>query len=148
MDKKIRNAVRTFLIKDGEIVVIKYKGRHDGYFDIPGGKIEDGETKEEASIREFKEETGITITKQHYIGHITVEYPDTIYEFEVLIVDEYSGEPLEFDFNNSLWIDINELLKEEKLFPSIKTIHYLNDDMNIKIACDSNHNIIDFEKRD
>ena len=58
MNKKIRKAVRTYLIKNNKVVVIRYKQHDNGYYDIPGGKIEDGETPDETSIREFKEETG------------------------------------------------------------------------------------------
>ena len=43
MDKKIRKAVRTYLIKDNKIVVINYKNHDIGYYDIPGGKIEKNE---------------------------------------------------------------------------------------------------------
>ena len=142
MDKKIRKAVRTYLIKDNKVVVINYKQHDNGYYDIPGGKIEDGETPEETSIREFKEETGIIITKQHYIGHNTVEYPERIFEFNIYIVDDYIGEPLEFEENNSMWISINDLYKETKIFPSIEVIKYLKDGMNLKIECDNNHNIM------
>ena len=141
MDKKIRKAVRTYLIKDNKVVVINYKQRDNGYYDIPGGKIEDGETPEEASIREFKEETGITIKKQHYIGHNTIEYPDRIFEFKIYLVDDYSGDPLEFEENYSMWINVDDLYKEERLFPSIEVIKYLKDGMNLKIDCDSNNNI-------
>ena len=148
MDKKIRNAVRTFLIKDGKIVVIKYKDRNAGFYDIPGGKIEDGETKEDASIREFKEETGITITSQHYLGHMSVEYPDIIYEFEVFKVIDYIGTPREFLNNSSMWVDIETILNQSKIFASIKAIDYLKDDMNINVECDSNHNIIKIEMSD
>ena len=44
MDKKIRKAVRTYLIKDNKVVVINYKQHDNGYYDIPGGKIEESET--------------------------------------------------------------------------------------------------------
>lgn len=141
MDKKIRKAVRTYLIKNNKVVVINYKQHDNGYYDIPGGKIEDGETPEEASIREFKEETGITIKKQHYIGHNTIEYPDKIFEFKIYLVDDYSGDPLEFEENYSMWINVDDLYKEERLFPSIEVIKYLKDGMNLKIDCDSNNNI-------
>ena len=45
MDKPIRKAVRTLLIKDNKIVVIRYKnGDNKDYYDIPGGKIEENES--------------------------------------------------------------------------------------------------------
>lgn len=66
MTMPIRNAVRCFLIKDNKIVCIKHKINRIGYFDIPGGKIEDGETEKEAVIREFKEESGLIIMNPIY----------------------------------------------------------------------------------
>lgn len=147
MNKKIRKAVRTYLIEDNKVVVINYKEHDNGYYDIPGGKIEDGETSEETSIREFKEETGITITKQHCIGHNTIEYPERIFEFDIFIVDEYFGEPLEFEENISIWFNIDDLYKETKLFPSIEVIKYLKDGMNVKVDCDSNHKILNIENK-
>ena len=55
--KPLRKAVRCVLIENGKIVITKYlKGNKIGYYDIPGGKIELGETPEEAAIREMKEE--------------------------------------------------------------------------------------------
>ena len=145
MDKKIRNAVRTILMENNKVVVIKYKNHDTGYYDIPGGKIEDGETAEEASLREFKEETGVIINKQHCIGYSTIEYPERIYQFTIYVVDEYTGIPQEFEENYSMWVDIDNLYKEPKLFPSIELIKHLKDDMNIKIDSDSNHNIINIE---
>ena len=143
MEKKIRKAVRTYLIKDNKIVVINYKNHDTGYYDIPGGKIEENETPEETSIREFKEETGMNIAKQHYIGKTVIEFPDKIFDFNIFIVDEYNGEPLEFDENKSMWIDLNDLYKETKVFPSIIAIKYLKDKMNLKIYCESNDKIIE-----
>ena len=147
MDKKVRKAVRTYLIKDNKVVVINYKEHDNGYYDIPGGKIEDGETASDTSIREFKEETGIIITKQHCIGHNTIEYPERIFEFDIFIVDEYSGDPLEFEENKSMWFNIDDLYKETKLFPSIEIIKFLKDDMNVKVDCDSNHKILNIENK-
>lgn len=146
MDKKIRKAVRTFLIKENKIVVINYKQHDSGYYDIPGGKIEDGESPKETSVREFKEETGITITKQHYIGNCIIEYPNRVFDMSIFIVDDYIGEPLEFEENCSMWIHIDDLYKEDKLFPSIEMIKHLKDNMNLKIECDSNHKVINIVK--
>ena len=145
MSKKIRKAVRTYLIRDNKIVAIKYKLHDKGYYDIPGGKIEENETSEETSIREFKEETGITITKQHYLGKSIVEYPDRMFYFNIYLVDDYYGNPLGFEENDSMWINIDDLYKEDKLFPSVELIKYLKDDMNLMIECNSNHGILNID---
>ena len=41
------------------------------YWEIPKGQIDGGERPEDAAVREFKEETGITIQKQglQYMGY-------------------------------------------------------------------------------
>lgn len=70
MNKNVRHAVRVFAIKNGQIVCIKYKNINKDFFDIPGGKIEDGETAIEACIREFKEETGMDIDDVNFMGKV------------------------------------------------------------------------------
>lgn len=121
MEKVIRRAVRCYLIKENEVVVTKYKSgnRREGYYDIPGGKIEKEETPEQTAIREMKEETGIDVKNLQYKGIMTIEYPDRIYHFDVFIANEYEGEPQNFPENTSRWIRINELLQSEKILSNI-----------------------------
>ena len=60
--RKVRKAVRIFIIQDEQVLAIKYlTEKNNGFYDIPGGKIEDGETNFDASIRECLEETGILV---------------------------------------------------------------------------------------
>ena len=82
MDKLIRKAVRCYLIKDNKVVVTKYKdgNKKSGYYDITGGKIEEGESPEETAIREMKEETGIDIKNLKYKGNMIIEYPNRIFD--------------------------------------------------------------------
>ena len=47
--------------KDNEILIGKRKGSHSPYYSIPGGHLENGETFEEAAIKEVLEETGLKI---------------------------------------------------------------------------------------
>ena len=155
MNKTIREAVRCFLVKDNKVVVIKYKSGNikEGYYDIPGGKIEKGETPEEAAIREMKEETGIKVKKLKSKGKMIIEYPKRIFNLTIFFSDECEGEPQEFEENTSEWIDIEELLKKEKRLSNIMILDkdYINgliDDkynfiMNIKV--DNNENILNIE---
>ena len=52
--KKVRNAVRTFVIVNEKVLCIKYKEKNVGYIDIPGGKIKEGETSMSAAIWKLK----------------------------------------------------------------------------------------------
>jgi len=145
--KSVRKAVRTFLINDNKVIVIKYKtNKNMNYYDIPGGKIEENESAINASIREFKEETGIEIINQKYKGNVIVEYPNMIFDFDIYLVNDYKGNPKEFEENYSMWINIEDLLNENKKFPSVEIIKHLEgNNINLKIYSDDDHNILNIE---
>ena len=132
------NGKKCYLIKDNEVVVTKYKkgNKKEGYYDIPGGKIEEGESPKQTAIREMKEETGIEIQNLKYKGIMTIEYPDRLFIFDTFITKEYEGELQEFEENTSEWIDIDELLKKEKILSNI----ILLDKFLIKGLIDDNRN--------
>jgi 8-oxo-dGTP diphosphatase len=51
--------VYVYGIKNGQVIFVRKKGRNT--WELPGGKIEPGETPEETAGREFLEETGYNI---------------------------------------------------------------------------------------
>lgn len=130
MSKPVRKAVRCYLIKNDKIIVTKYKepNKKAGYYEIPGGKIEEGELPEQTAIREMQEETGIIVKDLKNKGNLTIEYPDRKFEFVVFLADDYQGKPLQFEDNSSAWIDINHLLQKEKILASIQLLkkEYIN----------------------
>lgn len=156
-EKKIRNAAKCYLIKDEEVLVTKY-GEDNikaGYYDIPGGKIEEKETSEITAIRELKEETGITAKNLKLKGKLKVEYPDRIFIFDIFLSNEYEGEINTKENKTSEWIKIEELLRKPKILSNIavldrKFIKGLTDekynfDMYIKVDEDENIWKIDYE---
>ncbi len=149
----IRYAVRVFAFKDNKVACIKYKNINEDYFDIPGGKIEDGETEIQTCIREFKEETGMDINDLKCIGNVEIIYPGKNKKFvmKTYIANKVNGNPLDLDDNYAYWLPINELTKNEKRFA---ITHLLDDDLinyfesekiNILFTCDDNHNITNME---
>ena len=75
-----------------------------------GGHIEPGETKEEALIREVKEETGFTIKSFSYRGEILFinnDYQEIMYVFTS---DDFIGEMIECDEGELSWIDKDKIL--------------------------------------
>lgn len=158
MSKPVRKAVRCYLIKNDKIIVTKYKepNKKAGYYEIPGGKIEEGELPEQTAIREMQEETGIIVKDLKNKGNLTIEYPDRKFEFVVFLTDDYQGKPLQFEDNSSAWIDINHLLQKEKTLASIQLLkkEYINGlinenyTFNMYIKVNEQENILDINYKE
>ena len=60
-------SAKAFFLREGRILLVKPTGSEDRY-DIPGGKIKFGESKEQGVFRECLEEIGLKIKKAKFIG--------------------------------------------------------------------------------
>jgi mutator protein MutT len=93
------------IINDDKIVLInKANGPYTGKLDLPGGRIEYGETPEQALIRELKEEVGIDIIEYH------------LFDANAVTVDWHHNEELEIVHHLGIFYKItkyNNELKEE-----------------------------------
>jgi mutator protein MutT len=80
-------------------------------WEFPGGKIEDGESPEQALAREVLEETGATLVKCVEIGHILHRYPDSDNELEIrfFAVAIRESEVLPLAFEQLRWVFPREL---------------------------------------
>ncbi|OGE35223.1 hypothetical protein A3C32_02765 [Candidatus Daviesbacteria bacterium RIFCSPHIGHO2_02_FULL_41_14] len=92
-DPKILDGVHSFCFYKDQLVVV-YGGQKD-YWTPPGGAIEKGETFEEASIREVKEESNMKVLHQECIGYQDVELPEDgriIRQFRMFCIVEPYGD--------------------------------------------------------
>ena len=58
MTGQLRDRATLVVVRDGLVLLARDAGQ--GHFNMPGGGIEDGESPEEAAVRELREETGMT----------------------------------------------------------------------------------------
>lgn len=70
--------VSAAVIRDGDKILAAERGygEYRGFWEFPGGKREEGESGEDAIIREIKEELGVTIETDGFIATIEHDYPD------------------------------------------------------------------------
>ncbi len=76
-----------------------------------GGHIEEGETKEQALLREIKEETGLDVIHYEYRGELLFVNNDFEEVMYLYLVDEVSGEITSCDEGELAWIKEEDIMK-------------------------------------
>jgi len=112
--------VAAALIWDGDKFMICQRPAHKSnalLWEFVGGKLEKGETKEEALVRECMEELGITVAVGKEFFDIVHTYPDITVHltlFNAIIAD---GTPKLIEHNDIRWITPEEI-PEYKFCPA------------------------------
>ena len=82
-------------------------------WEFVGGKVEPGETKEEALIRECQEELAITLSVGEVFMDVVHEYPDINVHLTLFNAHIVEGAPKLLEHNDIKWITPGEISKYE-----------------------------------
>ena len=78
-------------------------------WEFVGGKVESGETKEQALIRECKEELDILLSVGAVFMDVIHEYPDITVHLTLFNATIAEGEPQRLEHNDIKWITPSEI---------------------------------------
>jgi 8-oxo-dGTP diphosphatase len=102
--------VAAVIERDGRILITRRRaGAHlGGLWEFPGGKVEAGESLEEALQREIREELGLDISVEAAIDSVAWQYPDkrvSIVFFRCVA----RGEPRPLEGQEMMWVAASDL---------------------------------------
>ena len=104
------------LIWQGEKFMICQRPAHKArglLWEFVGGKVEPGETKEQALIRECREELAVTLSVGDVFMDVVHKYPDLTVHLTLFNATIAEGEPQKLEHNDIRWITPSEIQNYE-----------------------------------
>lgn len=120
------------IIIDGENIFATQRGygEFEGGWEFPGGKIEDGETPEDALVREIKEELDTVVEVGELIDTVEYDYPNFHLSMDCFICSIKEGDLVLKEHSAAKWLtketldSVDWLPADEGLVEKIRT--YMN----------------------
>jgi 8-oxo-dGTP pyrophosphatase MutT (NUDIX family) len=117
------------LIEDGKVALIERFRNGNHYYVFPGGGADDGESAQEAAIREMEEETGLRVVVKREVAEIRFDLSTQHYFLAKRISGEYgTGTGEEFTDADPddpaegiyipIWMPLKELSDHENIYPA------------------------------
>lgn len=102
--------VSALIQKQGKVLLVRrpLHKKRGGLWEFPGGKVEKGETLEEAIVRELKEELNLVAKPIKIIAKINYSYNDEDIELSLIEV-EWEGEPELREGAELSWVNLKDL---------------------------------------
>ena len=121
------------VIKDQDKIFSTQRGYGEfiNMWEFPGGKIEEGETKEEALIREIKEELEVSISVDSFLTTVEYDYPNFHLTMHCYLCTILDGTINLVEHSDAKWLDlkhidtVNWLPADIAVVDKLKEIHAL-----------------------
>lgn len=115
---RVHVAVGVIRNRHGQILISRrHPDSHQGdLWEFPGGKVESGETVQQALARELREELGIDIGPCGALIEIAHDYADKSVLLDVWLIESFTGEPIGLEGQALAWCPPEQLDQYE--FPA------------------------------
>lgn len=96
-------------------------GDWKGYWEFPGGKVEPGESPEDALVREIREELATEISVGRHVTTIEWDYPAFHLSMRCYLCSVVSGSLTLLEHESAAWLD-REHLGDVQWLPADKSV--------------------------
>jgi 8-oxo-dGTP diphosphatase len=105
--KPVLEVVAGIVWREGQYLAVRRPegGPMAGWWEFPGGKVEPGETRERALVREFREELDVTPEEFVFWRDLRHEYDDFSVHLYFYHITKYSGELTSMEGQEMAWTD-------------------------------------------
>lgn len=105
------------LVKDGQSILLgqRPEGKpYAGYWEFPGGKIEDGESLFEALKRELLEEINVSILDANEFLTVEHDYPHAYVRLHICLVRNWTGDVHGLENQATAWLPVHDISQIEQ----------------------------------
>ena len=129
---KTIEVVAAIIKKQDKIFITRRSyGEFADMWEFPGGKIELGESREEALIREVKEELELDINNLEYLKTVEYDYPNFHLTMHCFICEICGGELVLNAHNDAKWVSLEELSTQKWVPADVEVVEKILNDFKI-----------------
>lgn len=117
MQKIVHVAVGVIVDSEQRVLIARraQNAHQGGLWEFPGGKVEAGETIDQALVRELEEELALKVSRSTPLLEVRHDYSDKSVLLDVWLVTEFSGEAAGLEGQPIEWVPTHQL--SEYAFP-------------------------------
>ena len=116
------HVVAAVILRDGKVFATQRGyGTYKDYWEFPGGKIEPGETAEEALAREIREELDTEIAVEAPFEQVEYDYPEFHLSMQCFLCRVIRGSLVLKEHEDAAWLD-RERLDDVRWLPADETV--------------------------
>ncbi len=129
-NKKTIHVVAAIIRRGNEVFATQRGyGAYKDWWEFPGGKIEPGETPEEALIREIEEELATEITVDEFITTVEYDYPEFHLIMDCFWCSIANGELELLEHEAAKWLPLDNLRQVNWLPADVEVIQAIEQEL-------------------
>ena len=120
--------VAAIIIENGSLFATQRGyGAWKDWWEFPGGKIEEGETPEEALVREIKEELDTLVSVDEFLMTVEYDYPEFHLSMGCYLCSVISGQLTLLEHESAKWLPLSDPWQVKWLPSDIEVVEKLTE---------------------